>query len=142
MPPKEQGIDRYLVTDPKCIKINPSQMDRFVTMRPVRQDKVEGLIRMFESDGYLNSSANVVIQHKTGTLGAPDAKYGIVDGHHRTTAVNQWTAETTNSFQVTLTCACACNLRVIVRSPKIVLPLSLAYLNPVVFCAVDQWSQR
>jgi hypothetical protein len=104
MPPKAKGIDQYLVTGIPY-KINPSQISKFVTMRPVRQDKVDGLVRMFGSDGYLNSSASVVIQHTSGTLGTPDAKYGIVDGHHRSTAINQWIAETGNAFQVTLTCA-------------------------------------
>jgi hypothetical protein len=95
----QSAIVGYLVLERYVIA--PHQLVAHVVVRPVRKDKVAGLVGIFMSDGYMSSSANIVIKHLTGDLGSPEATYGIVDGHHRWQAVLKWIAEHGADHKVT-----------------------------------------
>ena len=68
---------------PEGLFVAPGQVEPWATIRPVCQKTVDALCQAFTLSGYLKEAANIVLYTLSGDLGSNEAKYGIVDGHHR-----------------------------------------------------------
>ena len=85
--PEVDPLDQFL----HCVGIffTVKQTDDFLKIRPVNTAAVKVLCEYFQNNGYMHDAGKITVVHTSGDLGGDNARYGLVNGHHRVTALRR-----------------------------------------------------
>ena len=80
-------LDNFICTDELTLTVD--MIDDFLVIRPINVNQVRKLGNSFQALGYMASAGKITIVHTSGDIGGDNARYGIINGHHRVSALRR-----------------------------------------------------